>query len=246
MDNYKIYALKLKYEEEIRYVGRTKDRLSIRLSKHKTNARISKEKNINNHRVNWVNRYSDQIEIICIEENILTKEESCIKEIEYISSYKKLYDLVNTTIGGDGGCEGYKHTEDARKKISEGGLGKKKPGVSYYMTNRIISDETKNKMIESLKIAMKGEKNPMFGKKRQDIIEKNIERAGFKMSDATKNEMSVNRTGEKNAHAKLNTIQVLEIRENINNYTTKELSNIYGVSTNCINGIKCRRTWKSI
>ena len=147
---YKIYVLKLKDSDEIRYVGRTKDLLSTRWSKHKTNARIDKENNRHNYRINWINKHKNEIEIICIEENIQTKEESCLKEIEYIAKYKIKYNLVNGSKGGEGGNEGYKHSEKAKNKIREKGI--KKPGVSEYMKNRIVSEEIRKKLSDKAKI----------------------------------------------------------------------------------------------
>lgn len=264
MENYKIYLLRLKNTDDIRYIGRTRESLNLRWSKHKTNAKIDKEKSKYSFRTNWINKHKDEIEIVCIEENIQTKAESCQKEIYYIELYKSLgYNLVNGSNGGEGGCEGYKHTEEAKQKISRGGKGKKKPGVSKYMKNRIVSEETRHKLSETLKIVMKGEGNPMYGKKRPDNIIRNKEKTGWTHTDKSKKKMSEDRKGEKNANyktgkyirkekkgrfSKLNTQQVIEIRKlyNDNNISYSQLSEKYKVTKTCIEYVILRKTWKNV
>jgi hypothetical protein len=121
---------------------------------------------------NIVNKTNYEIEILFDD---LDKDKVIEKEIEFILLYGRkdlgLGTLVNMTNGGDG-INGFKHSdesklkiskfqknrvqsEEARKKISESKLGKKrgivhteesKKKISEYMKNRIISDETRLKM----------------------------------------------------------------------------------------------------
>lgn len=66
-------------------------------------------------------------------------------EIEYIKQYNSYNSGYNLTKGGEGGLLGYKHTEEARKKMSEAQKGKKH------------LEETKLKMSKSNK-----SKNPVL------------------------------------------------------------------------------------
>jgi hypothetical protein len=226
---YKIYALKLKDSDEIRYVGRTSESLDIRLSKHKTNAKFDKKKT---HRHFWILKNYDNIEIILIEDNILTFEESCQKEIEYIREYRSKYNLINLTDGGDGGCPGYKHTEEAKKKIGEKHKGKKlSPEHIEFLKNREVSEETRKKLSDSLKKSMKGEGNPMYGRKRPDTAELNRQRTGWKMSEEGKKKMSDSRCGENHPMCKI-LDKDLEVVMRLKNegYTNKYIADLFNVS----------------
>lgn len=113
---YKIYGLRVKGCTDIRYVGRTSETLDIRLKKHFYNAKYT---NKSNHKDYWLMKNWDNIEIFLIEGDIETFEDSCELEIHYIKEYRKTDPLINLTDGGDGGCPGYKHTEEAKKKIGD-------------------------------------------------------------------------------------------------------------------------------
>lgn len=261
LQEYKIYGLKLKSDDQIYYIGRTSSKLSTRWSKHKTNAKLSKT---NNFRSNWINKYKDEIEIILIEGNIKTRDESCEKEMFYISLYKEKYGfLINSTNGGDGGCDGYKHTEDAKIKI--GNCHRGKPYVSEYMTNRIVSDETKAKMSENLKKYIIENGNPMSGKKRPDTTKLNIERTGWKHADNTKKQMSLNRTEEQNSNYKhgkktkkyreehkriysLTKNDVIKIRElySTGNYNYKDIGNMFNITSSYASAVIRKIKWKNI
>ena len=59
--------------------------------------------------------------------------------------YIALYDTTNRnkgyniTLGGEGIC-GYKHTKEARKKMSEARKGKKNPKMARNVKNKIIQE----------------------------------------------------------------------------------------------------------
>jgi hypothetical protein len=93
----------------------------------------------------------------------LSEEEANRKEVEFILLYGRrdlgTGTLVNMTAGGEGSV-GYKHTEEARKKMSDGNRGKKR------------TDETRKKISD----AYKGNTNSL-GYKHTDETRK-------KMSDA--------------------------------------------------------------
>jgi group I intron endonuclease len=130
MENYKIYALKLKDEEIIRYVGLTKKTLMDRFKRH---LRITSKMNTKNG--NWINKHKDNIEIILIEEDIKTTETASEREIYWIKYYTEIgNDLTNGTLGGFKG----EPTEETRNKLSESQKGKK------------LSQETKDKIRSSL------------------------------------------------------------------------------------------------
>lgn len=261
--DYKIYGLKLIGQEQIYYVGRTITTLSARWSKHKTNARLSKT---NNHRSNWINKHKDEIEIILIEGGITTKEEACDKERYYIAFYREKYgSLVNSSDGGDGGCEGYKHTEEAKVKISKAHKGRKFSEEHIKnISNRFISEETRKKMSENSKKYILENGNPMTGKKRPDNAERNKERVGIKASEYTKEKMSKSKVGNKNPNYKhgkrskeyqrlhkkefkLTQKIADEIRElySTGNFTYKNLSEVYNVTPAHIGSIIRGLKWNN-
>lgn len=79
----------------------------------------------------------------------LSKEELSKLEKHYINFFDTYKNGYNSSLGGDGGCFGYKHTKEAKAKISENN------------SKRVISDETKNKMSK----AKLGKENLKLGKK---------------------------------------------------------------------------------
>ena len=86
---------------------------------------------------------------------IIDEELSFLIEIERISQLRELgFKLCNITDGGDG-VSGYKHTNEARAKMSE-----KKTGVKLEP----FSEEHKQKMSK----AAMGDNNPMYGKEITD------------------------------------------------------------------------------
>lgn len=231
---FKIYALKLIDSDEYRYIGRTKERLSTRLSKHKINARLSKRKT---HRCNWILKNIDNIEIVLIEGDIITYEESCEKEVHYISLFREKYNIVNSTNGGDGGCPGYKHTEESLRKISETHKGKKLSEETRKMiSNRVITDETRRLLSIKSKENCKGEKNPMFGKNRPDTVELNKKRTGWKHKGETVKKMSESRSGDLNSNCKIKSENRKKIVDMYlsGEYNSTELAKMFNVSNTTI------------
>lgn len=102
MDIYKIYGLRVIGEDEIRYVGLTKNTLSSRLAQH------IREKRHNPYKINWILKNKHNIEIILIEDNIKGLYNANEKEKYYIDLYKSIGNrLTNLTDGGDG-TKGFK------------------------------------------------------------------------------------------------------------------------------------------
>lgn len=112
-------------------------------------------------------KYSVQIINRTIQNNPERYDYEVVCESEYYSDVYlnclekgliKVYNpKFNFTIGG-GGCSGYNHSEESKKKISDGNKGK------------ILSNETRRKMSES----HKGNKNPLYGKTHSDETCKKI------------------------------------------------------------------------
>lgn len=260
---YKIYGLKIKDNNRIYYVGRTSNLLSTRLSKHKTNAKLSRT---NNYRANWINKHGDEIEIVLIEGGIKTKQEACEKEIYYIAFYKEKFgSLINATIGGDGGCEGYKHSAESKKKIGDAHRGISKPYVSKIMSNRKVTKETLKKMSDNTKKQIEKFGNPMLGKKRPDNIERNKNRKGWKHKPETIEKFKESRSGKNNHNYKngyysksekekrkriykLTKEDVVFIRElyKTGKHTYKEIGKLYNVSGIYISQIVRKVKWSNV
>jgi hypothetical protein len=92
---------------------------------------------------NYVNKHGFEVEIIA--ENI-TRNQAGKIEIELIAHLGRRQieeggTLVNRSLGGDGGSEGYTHTEEWKRHQSEKRLGKKK---------KPLSQEAKEKLSKAL------------------------------------------------------------------------------------------------
>jgi predicted GIY-YIG superfamily endonuclease len=95
--NYKIYRIERVDTNEIVYIGITRNKLNTRFSSH------LRDKRRNPKKVNYFQKYSDLLKIVCIEEGIQTLQEANKKEIYYIKKHKDLgCNLLNATDGGDG------------------------------------------------------------------------------------------------------------------------------------------------
>ena len=213
MENYKIYALKLKDEEIIRYVGLTKQSLHNRLRGHKNITSKCKTKN-----GYWVNKNKNNIEIILIEESIENLQDANEREIYWINYYKELgNDLTNGTLGGDG----VNPTEESRKKMSESQMGK------------ILSDEH----IEKIKKSNTGKKRSKeickkFSELRKGIIFsdehcKNISKSNKgrispnkdkPMSDDTKNKISDTLSGKPTSRSREVDVFLYETNEYVGRF----------------------------
>ena len=91
------------------------------------------------------------------------------REIFWISFFDSYRNGYNLTPGGDGMPKGYKHSEEARKKMSEHHADVS--GENHPMYGKHHSEETL--------IKMRGKNNPMYGKTHSEESRK-------KMSDAFK------------------------------------------------------------
>ena len=111
----KIYVLLHPITKEIRYVGKTTEALNRRLCKHvyarNGTSKISK----------WIGKLHKQdlrpiIELLteCSKDKWQSIEKYWIAEFQSLG-----YNLMNTAPGGESGCMGYKHTEEAKKRISK-------------------------------------------------------------------------------------------------------------------------------
>lgn len=146
---YKIYKLIDPTSLEIRYIGRTKETLKRRLSKHLRDSKLQKS-----HKSNWIqfllkNDLKPFIEII--ETDIKSIDEANKLEIYYIKLYKeKGYNLTNSTDGG-GGAMGFKHSEEAIKKLksySHPHTKETKDNLSRFHFEKFISNEINKKILD--------------------------------------------------------------------------------------------------
>ena len=123
-----------------------------------------------------------------------SKEELDKQEIFWIAEYRKRglaqYNIAN---GGEGNA-GYKHSEEAKKKISEA------MKVYTYNKGRHLSEETKKKMSESHKGKHYSEETKR--KMSESQKGKNIWMKGRHFSEETKKKMSEARKGNTNNRGK--------------------------------------------
>lgn len=133
-----IYSLEDPKTKEIRYVGKTVQKLEKRLIAH-----IYESKHKKNHKCNWINKLNKNgnnpiIRLI----DIVSDDDWEFWEIYWIEQFKAWgFDLVNNTPGG----EGYSHSEKTKEKIRQANSGK-----NHYFYGKNHSKESKKKISKSL------------------------------------------------------------------------------------------------
>lgn len=134
---YTIYKLIDPTTNEIRYIGFTFNTLKQRLRSHCSEKSKS-------HKSNWIQKLiaDDTKPIIeSIEENILTYEECCEKEIFYIERYKSEgHRLTNMASGGN---KNKKMSEETRKKMSQA-------QIERYKNYKLAIPENIKKILSNL------------------------------------------------------------------------------------------------
>jgi len=161
---HKVYQLIDPRTNEIRYVGRTNQKLSNRLKRHLT----AKDKS---HRVNWITNLRNEglepiIELICETPSF---EKVCELEYYYITKYKdEGFNLVNMTDGGDGSI-GFTHDNETKIKLSQQTTKRmENPEVKEHLSN-VMSEIWENRSDED-KL-----KNQLNQKGRRNIHQLTIE-----------------------------------------------------------------------
>ena len=131
-----IYTLTDPITKEVRYIGKTKTTLVKRMYAHISNYRLKKEKS---HKNSWIINLKNKGYKPIIEElDIVQESEWIFWEQFYINLFKSWgFNLTNMTNSGEGnsggkGCLGYKHTEEAKKRIS---IANSKPKSKLWIRN---------------------------------------------------------------------------------------------------------------
>jgi len=173
-----IYVLKDPETLDIRYVGKTTC-LKRRFKSHKC-LKATKGTHLSSWIVSLRNKgLLPLMETVDIVEGAGWRE----KESYYIEFYKNQgFDLVNLTSGGEG-CEGYKHTDEARKKMSDIQKTIVRTFIPSFSGNT-HKKESKNKISSS----QMGKNNHNYGKnlseetrlKISKVLGKEIEINGIK------------------------------------------------------------------
>ncbi|MFP4403932.1 MAG: hypothetical protein ACLFPJ_06270 [Candidatus Woesearchaeota archaeon] len=164
---YKLYYLTSEKDNYIpRYIGYTSLSLEKRLKEHLNESIYNKNKS---HKVNWVkNLLKSNIDIKIVSYGVVTNDikNILLLEREYIEKYDKLYNLTNSTNGGE---ESKTFKEHIRKKIS-------KSLKDYYKINPPWNKDknipNKTKGIKRPNIL--GDKNPFYNKCHTDSTKKKI------------------------------------------------------------------------
>lgn len=156
-----IYCLKHPETDEIRYIGKTIQKLSYRLAQHLT------EKS-NHKRANWIKSLLNKnlkpvIELI----TICDWADSAKIEIALIKEYKdKGFRLTNMTDGGDGAL-GYITSEETKKKQSIAQKTRFLNGAKHPMLGKTHTKEAKEKISKTHKGVKRSDS---FREKRRQIM----------------------------------------------------------------------------
>lgn len=117
----KIYTL-CGPDGRVRYVGKTSRPLALRLTQH---VYIARKIAHVHHRDNWIRSLIAKGIRPVISLLIEVVGDGCAEERSWIETFKKEgFDLVNSTLGGEGVC-GFRHSEETKKKWSAKRAGRK-------------------------------------------------------------------------------------------------------------------------
>lgn len=130
----------------------------------------------------------DRFDVILLESNIPDSEIEA-REQHYIKLYNTFYTSrigYNMTEGGGGMC-GYKHTEDAKAKISKALTGhvfdeSRNQKIQSAMIGREYKPEWRAALSKSRKGRFKGQDNPFYGKQHTSSAKDAVSRANSKHS----------------------------------------------------------------
>lgn len=154
-----IYTINCPITNDIKYVGKTKNKLESRLKQHI----YQSKKNAKNKIQCWIKTLlnNNLLPIITILDYADTNKNANILESMYIQLFKSWnIDLKNMTNGGDGQCN---MPLETRKKISNSRKGKCKGNKNGFfgkkhnqetiekMKNKVFSIETRNKISQKIK-----------------------------------------------------------------------------------------------
>ena len=204
--------------------------MNKRKNKHFTLLRHNKHNN--KHLQSAWNKYSEKNFVFEIIESFESYDPDIINEreifwIKYYNSFNKDFGYNNTS-GGDG-IKNYKHTEEAKKKISE---ASKKQKLSKEHKEALLKSITgRKKSEEELKKLSNAEK----GRKISDS------RKGFKMSEEQKQKLSRINKGKPSNNKKLSDEDIENIKqifEKDKKASVVEIAKQYNVSCSSIYGIR--------
>ena len=177
----KIYSLSDPISNEIRYVGKTITSLSDRLKVHINQSKKTKK---HTHKEAWIKSLllKNLKPVIGLIEEVNT-EIWAEREIYWISYYTN---LTNTSIGGESGTNGYKHTEERINQLRE----KAKTINGFYKSGlgRKWTEEQKEKRREKApwNKGIKGKKASEETKLKMSNSHKGQKRKGIKWSEEAK------------------------------------------------------------
>jgi len=227
------------------YIGQyKKDDPKLRINRH-WNDTVKRNSSCAIHQA--MRKYGKEQFEVFIEALCETQEELDKKEDELITKYKSMiyengYNMVR---GGKGRAPNFHHQEEHKKKMSE------------FMKNRIVSDETKDKIRQSrtgttcpwddetrAKVAESSRLNAtgvVFTEERKRKIGEKSK--GRIFTDEVKKKMSEKRKGKPSSRRKFNDEQIRYIRNNPDNMACVELGKKFSVSHSLISNIQKRKCY---
>lgn len=168
------------------YVGQTVETVEKRWLRHKQSRKYKKYEHIHFYRA--LNKYGVEhftpIELEKVEANSKKELKEKLDDLEkyYIKLYKSFENGYNSTLGGDGGMLGFKHTKESKIKMSNAHKGaipseETRKKMSIAQTRKTFSKETREILSNNLK--SRGW--------TQEAIRKSADKhIGLKMSEETK------------------------------------------------------------
>ena len=188
---------------------------------------LRNNRHYNNYLQNSCNRYGAKNFVFEIIEHVENVEVLLEKEQEYIDKLKPAYNISPVSKSQ----LGYKHTKEAKEKISKSSKGRRK--------GHKVSEETRKKMSES-------RKNRKLSPKQYEVFVGYWK--GKKRPLSHRESISKGLKGHKPTYNKLTEKQVAEIKLLINkgDMLLREIGDLYGVKDNTISRIKTGQAWNFV
>ena len=194
-----IYSLEDPETKEIRYIGKTVQKLEKRLTAH-----IYESKHRKNHKCNWINKLNKNgnnptIKLI----DIVSEDDWEFWEMYWIERFKSWgFNLVNHTPGG----EGYRHSKETKEKIRQANSGE-----NHYFYGKKHKKISKEKISDSL-IGNKYAKGFKHSEKTKEKVGAKT-REYYKKNPRTKEHNK--KIGDSNSRAKAKPIYQYDTNRNL-------------------------------
>lgn len=173
------------------YIGKTIYNLSTRKRRHRSDSLNTRRTNCYFHnairKYGWNNFKWGKVDTA---KNI---KELYILEQSYIAHYREIGEVYNLTDGG-GGLSGFHHTQEAKRKMSEGNKNpsketRRKMSEAAKGNHKFLGKNHTAESKQKISEARKGKKHPLYGKQHTEETRQKMREAHKNISIETRQKM---------------------------------------------------------